>query len=96
MSELTKVKHRWVLRLSEAERQTLDEAVRHHPHPDARERCAALLQVAQGHAPHWVARQGVLRQRDPDSLYHWLGYYQQGGLVALLTRRHGGAHRRRL
>ncbi len=42
MSELIKAGHRWVLRLSEAEKHTLQEGARHHPHPQARERCAAL------------------------------------------------------
>ncbi len=65
MSELLKVKHRWVLRLSEAERETLHEAVRHHPHPDARERAAALLSIADGHSPHWVAHHARLARTRP-------------------------------
>ncbi len=96
MSELLKAGQRWVLRLSEAETLTLEEGARHHPHPQARERCAALLKVAAGHSPHWVAKHGLLLERDPDSLYQWLRYYAEGGIVALLSRRHGGAHRRRL
>lgn len=74
----------------------LQEAVRHHPHPDARERCAALLHSAQGRSPHWVARHGLLVQRDHDSIYQWLRFYQQEGLTGLLSCRHGGPHRRRL
>lgn len=96
MSELIKAKHRVVLRLSEAERVTLQEGARHHPRPDARERCAALLKVAQGHSPHWVATQGLLVWRDPDSIYRWLNYYRDEGLVGLLAHRHGGPVRRRL
>src|SRR5436305_1207009 len=96
MSELIKERHRLVLRLSESERLTLQEGAQHHPHPQARERCAALLKVAEGHSPHWVARHGLLIERDPDSVYQWLHYYEQGGIAALLLRRHGGPHRRRL
>ena len=96
MCQLIKERHRLKLDLSEAERITLQEAVRHHPHPDARERCAALLHIAEGRSPHWVARHGLLIERDPDSLYQWLRFYQQGGIAALLSRRHGGPHRRRL
>jgi hypothetical protein len=96
MCELLKIQHRWVLRLAEAERETLDEAVRHHPHPDARERAAALLAIADGQSPHWVACHALLRRRDPDSLYQWLDFYATAGLAGLLHRRHGGAHRRRL
>ena len=96
MSELIKEGHRWILRLSEAERLTLQEGARHHPHPQGRERCAALLKVAQGHSPPWVAKHGLLLERDPDSIYQWLRYYEQGGIAALLSRRHGGAQRSRL
>ena|SRR5947209_7899713 len=96
MCELILIKHRWVLRLEEAERETMTHAVRHHPHPDARERAAALLSLDQGHSPHWVARHALLRPRDPDSLYQWMHWYAEGGLAALFHRRHGGAHRRRL
>src|SRR5579872_2102293 len=96
MSELLKVGRRWVLRLGEAEHRTLEAGMRHHPHPQARERCAALLKVAAGHSPHWVATHGLLLERDPDSIYQWLRYYEEGGIAALLSRRHGGAHRRRL
>ncbi len=96
MSELIKEGHHWVLRLDEHETLTLQEGARHHPHPQARERCAAVLKVAEGHSPHWVAKHGLLITRDPDSLYQWLRYYEEGGIVALLSRRHGGPHRRRL
>lgn len=96
MSTLRKEGHRLILQLSEAERVTLEEGAKHHPHPQSRERCAALLKVAAGHSPHWVAKQGLLIERDPDSVYQWLRFSQQGGLTALLSRRHGGSVRRRL
>lgn len=96
MSELLKQRQRWVLRLTEVEQETLEQAVRHHPHPDARERAAALLRIAEGHSPHWVAQHALLRPRDPDSVYQWLRYYISGGIAALFSRRHGGSQRRRL
>jgi hypothetical protein len=96
MRELIKEKHRWVLRLSEAAQRTLEEGARHHPRADARERCAALLKVAAGHCPPWVATQGLLVWRDPDSVYQWLHYDQDEGIVGLLAHRHGGHERRRL
>jgi hypothetical protein len=96
MSQLIKERHRLKLNLSEAEQITLQEAVRHHRHPGVRERCAALLKIAEGYSPHWVARHGLLVSRDPDSVYQWLSYYQQGGIAALLSHRHGGIQRRRL
>lgn len=96
MSQLLHVKHRLVLRLSEAERQTLEEGARHHPHADARERCAALLKVADGHSPHWIAKQGLLVSRHPDVVYHWVYWYQEEGIAFLTCHRHGGPRRRRL
>lgn len=60
MCQLIKERHRLRLILSEEEQRTLQEAVRHHPHPDARERAAALLKVAEGFSPHWVAHHARL------------------------------------
>jgi hypothetical protein len=37
-----------------------------------RERCGALLKIAAGHSPHAVATQGLLKPRDPDTVYGWL------------------------
>jgi len=96
MCQLKREHHQVILLLSEAERITLEEAMSHHPHPDARERAAALLKVAEGRSPHWVALHGLLHRRDPDSVYQWLHYYEQAGIAALFHRRHGGPHRRRL
>jgi hypothetical protein len=82
------------LSLSEEQRRELCAHRDHDPRPDARERCAAVLQIAAGAAPHAVARRGLLRPRDPDTVYGWLASYEAGGLVGLLARRHGGARRR--
>jgi hypothetical protein len=96
MSQLIKERQRLKLDLSEAEQVTLQEAARHHPHPDVRERCAALLKIADGQTPHWVALHGLYVSRDPDSVYQWLHWYQEYGIAALLSHRHGGPVRRRL
>jgi transposase len=68
----------------------------HDPHPDLRERCAALLKVAEGETPYAVARGGLLKPRDPDTVYGWLDLYEREGLLGLLLRRHGGPRRRPL
>jgi hypothetical protein len=65
----------------------------HHPKPYVRERCAALLKVADGLAPHAVARNGLLRPRDPDTVYAWLDFYQKGGLESLFAHQQGGYRR---
>ena len=65
----------------------------HDPKPYVRERCAALLKVADGQAPHAVACAGLLRVRDPDTLYTWLDHYQEQGLPGLFAHQHGGDRR---
>jgi len=65
----------------------------YHPHADVRERCAALLKIAEGHSPHWVALHGLLFACDRESVYQWLVWYQQEGLAGVPHHRHGGARR---
>ena len=83
-----------MLVLGEIQRQELVRCRDHDPRPDVRERCAALLKVADGQAAHHVARAGLLRPRDPDTVYGWLNAYAADGLAGLRARRHGGPRRR--
>ena len=82
--------------LTAAQRQELTECRDRHRRPDLRERCAAILKIAEGRSAHWVARQGLLRPRDPDTVYGWLTIYERQGIVGLIGRRHGGRRRRGL
>ena len=84
---------RRTLTLTEAARKELMEHRDHHPSPQARERCAALLKIAAGASPHSVAKQGLLKERDPDTVYEWLNRYEAEGVDALLTRKQGGDRR---
>ena len=88
--------HRWFVSLTEQQRQHLQEARDHHPEPYVRERSAAILKIADGHSPHWVATQGLLKPRDPDTVYRWLTQYLTEGLPGLLAHQQGGPVRRRL
>jgi transposase len=65
----------------------------HAPQPYIRERSAAMLKIADGHSPHWVARQGLLRPRDPDTVYGWLNCLESEGIEGLCAHAHGGARR---
>lgn len=85
---------RRTLTLSAAEEHELIDARDHDPHPDGRERCAALVQIAAGQSPHAVARHGLWRPRDPDTVYGWLNRYAAEGLNGLQQHRHGGPRRR--
>lgn len=65
----------------------------HHQRPDVREKAAALLKIAEGASPHWVAKSGLLKPRDPDTVYGWLQIYLDEGFAGLIRRQHGGARR---
>jgi hypothetical protein len=82
------------LDLSETQRQELLATRDHDPRPYVRERCAALLKVEAGQAPYAVAREGLLKPRDPDTLSQWLAHYQRDGLAGLLAHQQGGIRRR--
>lgn len=84
------------IKLTTRERQALEAARDHDGQPYVRERCSAILKIAEGHAPYWVAYHGLLKQRDPDTVYHWLAVYEQDGLPGLKAHRQGGSRRRSL
>ena len=84
------------LSLTAAQRRELEEARDHAAQPQVRERAAALLKVADGQTPHAVARGGLLKPRDPDTVYGWLDIFEQAGLAGLIARQHGGVRRRSL
>ena len=88
--------HRLTLELTPTQEQELIQHRDHDARHDVRERCAALLKIAAGRSPHWVAKHGLLKERDPDAVYNWLRWYRQTGLSGLLAHRHGGNHRRHL
>jgi Winged helix-turn helix len=79
------------VKLSVDQRTALIEFRNHDPRPDVRERCAAVLKVADGQSPHAVALRGLLRPRDPDTVYSWLDDYEQQGIEGLLSGRQGGS-----
>lgn len=51
-----------------------------------RERAAALLKVADGASAAEVARTGLLRRRQPDTLYLWLHRYRTEGIAGFTIR----------
>lgn len=83
------------LELSGAERTTLEQAVKHHPKPDARERAGALVKIADRSSAAWVAEHGLLVRHAPDPVYRWLARYEAAGIAAL-TIRPGRGRKRRL
>src|SRR5260221_10123559 len=88
---------RRTLRLKTREQRELEQYRDHvYTRPYVRERCGALLKIAEGATPHAVARQGWLKPRDPDTLYGWLEVYEEEGVAGLWAHQHGGERRRSL
>ena len=54
--------------------------------PYVRERAAAIIKVAEGQTPHAVARRGLLKPHDPDTVYAWLDRYTAEGIDGLRVR----------
>ena len=51
-----------------------------------RERATALLKIHEGFSPHEVARRGLLKRRDPDTVYTWLRRYREHGIRGLSNK----------
>jgi hypothetical protein len=82
--------------LTEEQRQELLKLRDHDPRPYVRERGAAILKIADGQSPHLVATQGLLKPRDPDTVYAWLDRYEAEGAAGLIAHPQGGSRGRYL
>ena len=82
-----------IFTLNETQKQELTTLRNETKAEYVRERCAALLKIAAGETAHRVARHGLLRPRDPDTVYAWLDIYEAEGLSGLSGHRQGGPHR---
>jgi len=84
------------LMLRTKEEQELIDHRDHDPRPYVRERCSAILKIAEGRSAHWVSQNGLLKPRNPDTVYAWLNAYEAEKLVGLEKHQQGGPRRRRL
>ena len=82
--------HERTLTITAEQREQLRQLRDHDPRPQVRERCAALLKVADGARPHWIARHGLLKPRDPDTVYTWLAWFETTGLAGVVGHFQGG------
>jgi hypothetical protein len=87
---------RRTLALTEEQRYELLQLRDHDPRPYVRERGAAMLKIAEGLSPHRVAKQGLLKPRDPDTVYSWLEMYESSGTAGLIAHPQGGSRGRHL
>ena len=72
--------------LTDEEKADLLEIRDHAEKPYLRERASAILQVAEGHSGRWVGLHGLLRPRQPDTIYCWLNRYEAEGIAGLRIR----------
>lgn len=74
------------LSLAPAERQDLLALRGAAAKPYLRERAAALLKIAAGQSAAAVARTGLLRPRQPATVYRWLRRFRAEGVAGLRDR----------
>jgi transposase len=79
-----------LITLSDIQRAELEDACKHHPKPYLREKCAAVLKVAQGASCRDVAASGLLLRHAPDSVSDWIAAYTRHGLDGLLVQKGRG------
>ena len=78
------------LKLSSEQRAELETVRDTHKLPHMREKAAALLKIANGQPGSAVARQGLLRRRDTDTVYRWVERYRATGIAGLGIRKGRG------
>ena len=72
--------------LEDDQRQALELMRDTDAHPYLRERAAALLKIADGAHPQsarQVALHGLLKSRQPDTIYAWIKRFQSEGIEGL-------------
>jgi hypothetical protein len=74
------------LELDKGQRAELEAVRDHHPRPHLREKAAALLKIADGMPASQVARHGLLKPREPDTVYRWLARFTEAGIAGLAIR----------
>src|SRR4051812_2820955 len=78
--------HQFHLPLSPAQHAELLQLRDHAPQPYLRERAAALLKVAAGASIQAVARTGLLRPHQPETVREWIARYLATGAAGLRVR----------
>jgi len=67
--------------LTDEQRCELENARDHHRKPHIGERAAAILKIANGASGLQVALNGLLKRREPDTVYSWFHRYAAEGLA---------------
>ncbi len=83
---------RLTLTLTSEQRRELEHTRDHHKKAYMRERASAMLKIVNGQSARQVARQSLLKERDPDTIYAWFHAYEAEGLKGLQIK--GGRGRK--
>jgi len=75
-----------VISLTQAQRQELEVIRDHHEKPYMRERAAAILKITEGKSGLQVSQHGLLKSRDPDTVYEWVHRWKSEGVTGLIIR----------
>lgn len=80
------MKGRRRLTLVTEQREKLERIAHNDPKPFRKRRARALLLIADGHAPYWVAEHGLDKPVSPDQVYEWLNRFLADDFEALAIR----------
>jgi len=72
--------------LKHEQREALEKVRDTHPKAYMRERAAAILKIADGMSGLQVSQTGLLKPRDPDTIYRWVRRYVAHGIAGLEIR----------
>ena len=78
------------IKVTAAEKRELETIRDSHEKSYMRERAAAILKMSEGQSPHYVATGGLLKNRDPDTVYSWLDRYESEGVAGLQIKQGRG------
>jgi transposase len=74
-----------LITLSDEQRAELEHARKHHVKPYVREKCAAIIKVADGRSCREVAKSGLVNAHALDTITDWIKAYAEHGLEALVV-----------
>lgn len=74
------------IELSSEQRAELIWVRDHHPRPHYRERASAILKLADGMPVSGVARSGLLKPRQAETVRDWLNRYEAEGVAGFAIR----------
>ena len=75
-----------IITLSDDEREKLAAIRDRHSKAYMRERASAILKIAEGQSGREVAREGLLKERRPDTVYEWVHRWEAEGVEGLRIR----------